>query len=325
MRLAPALAAILLAAAVLAPSATAQGVELALDHDAPAKMTAGASRMVSFTVAAHIEDVYCAAATSVPLHLTVDTSRAVDGFALDALPASVDLPLPIGAHTSASPGTSQVAFKGDLLVARYVPGGTIATVILGFTFGEPPTECVAAPGALEAAQAFELVVTIESLPKSDPAFHPEHEIHGATSFEKYLAPGERFSHTFDAPGRYPYHDHLDPARKGMIRVLSVAEGARDPTIRITSTGFDPADLAIKAGTTVTWVNQANTTRTVSSDEQHDAPGTVEPEDRAALKAADAANAANSGAGSDTETPGPAPVILLITIAALAAARRRRGA
>lgn len=58
-------------------------------------------------------------------------------------------------------------------------------------------------------------------PASDP--HPTHTNYSST--EPFFDPGlpmkvgEAWSFTFEKPGNWKYHDHLDPTKRGTIEVL----------------------------------------------------------------------------------------------------------
>lgn len=78
-----------------------------------------------------------------------------------------------------------------------------------------------------------------------------------------LGPGETFSHTFDKAGSSYYHCHPHPMMQGDITVES-SEGSAPQThvVKIVENGatqstwgFEPAELTIRAGDTIEWVNE----------------------------------------------------------------------
>lgn len=48
--------------------------------------------------------------------------------------------------------------------------------------------------------------------------HPTHEVYPEFDSQKPLPPGEQWQFTFDRPGQWRWHDHLDPKLTGEIRV-----------------------------------------------------------------------------------------------------------
>lgn len=53
-------------------------------------------------------------------------------------------------------------------------------------------------------------------PASDP--HPVHAAHPDFDPRKPIPSGADYSFTFSVSGRYPYHDHLQPQKKGIVIV-----------------------------------------------------------------------------------------------------------
>lgn len=79
-----------------------------------------------------------------------------------------------------------------------------------------------------------------------------------TSPEMYH--NETWNHTFTEPGTFEYHCHPHPWMQASIMVLEANGTAMNHTITIIEPddfedwSFDPVELTIRAGDTVTWVN-----------------------------------------------------------------------
>jgi plastocyanin len=112
------------------------------------------------------------------------------------------------------------------------------------------------------------------------------------SLDAPLAPGASATLTVDLPvGEYevicPVANH---AELGMTTTLTVVEGGGEPegedgeeeaeeiTIEIVDFAFDPAEVEIAPGTTVTWVNNDSAPHTATSDDGVFDSGTLEPGD-----------------------------------------------
>lgn len=80
-----------------------------------------------------------------------------------------------------------------------------------------------------------------------------------------LGPDEAYSHTFEGVGEGRYHCHAHASKgTGEIEVLgSDGSGPETHTIRIVDDGgdgaFDPKDITIRSGDTITWVNENDLT------------------------------------------------------------------
>jgi plastocyanin len=77
-----------------------------------------------------------------------------------------------------------------------------------------------------------------------------------------LTAGQSFSFTFNTPGEYAYHCAIHPARmRGVVKVVPAVQ----QTLTITELAFNPSELDIAPGTTVTWTNaQPNVRHTSTS-------------------------------------------------------------
>lgn len=95
-------------------------------------------------------------------------------------------------------------------------------------------------------------------------------------------PGENWTHTFTTAGAFEYHCHPHPWMIAGITVLS-SDGspAENHTVRIVEPAggdpeawaFEPSDLTIRVGDSVTWVNEGNVmhkVRQMTADHQHGA-------------------------------------------------------
>ena len=56
--------------------------------------------------------------------------------------------------------------------------------------------------------------------------HPTHEIYRDFDPKRPVLPGEAWDFTFERPGFWRYHNHLDPSQSGLV-VVSGESGARD--------------------------------------------------------------------------------------------------
>ena len=104
-----------------------------------------------------------------------------------------------------------------------------------------------------------------------------------------VAPGARWSFTFDKPGTYNYHCGVHATMTGQIVVTGkpVKEEPKDVRVEIVepdpndqnSWGYKPKDVDIEVGTTVTWVNNGAQTHTVTDDDGAFDSGDMAPGDR----------------------------------------------
>jgi plastocyanin len=94
-----------------------------------------------------------------------------------------------------------------------------------------------------------------------------------TSFTSGVVPhGGTFEHTFPRPGTFAYHDGLTGDMPGTVIVVpaagTVVKGASadglTASVDIVDLAFDPVDLAVVKGATVTWTNQGQAPHTVTS-------------------------------------------------------------
>lgn len=49
--------------------------------------------------------------------------------------------------------------------------------------------------------------------------HPTHSLYPEFDALRGIAPGETYSFTFEKPGTWPYHDHLNAAMTGTVEVI----------------------------------------------------------------------------------------------------------
>ena len=101
-----------------------------------------------------------------------------------------------------------------------------------------------------------------------------------------VAPGARWSFTFDKPGTYDYHCSIHSFMTGQIIVTGapVKEEPKEERVEIVepdpndqqSWGYKPAKLNIEVGTTVTWVNNGAQDHTVTDDDDAFDSGTMKP-------------------------------------------------
>jgi plastocyanin len=87
-----------------------------------------------------------------------------------------------------------------------------------------------------------------------------------------LSSGETFSFTFDTVGDFAYHCNVHPSMMAVVHVIAQAAppappaAATGPSVTIDNFAFDPADLTVAAGTTVTWNHaQSGVPHTTTSD------------------------------------------------------------
>lgn len=107
------------------------------------------------------------------------------------------------------------------------------------------------------------------------------------SFESpKVAPGARWSFTFNEPGTFAYHCGVHPNMRGEITVTGapVKEEPKDVRIEIIepdpndqqSWTFKPAKVKIEVGTKVTWVNNGSQEHTATDDDKAFDSGTLAP-------------------------------------------------
>ena len=104
-----------------------------------------------------------------------------------------------------------------------------------------------------------------------------------------VAPGARWSYTFDKPGTFSYHCGVHSTMTGQIIVTGkpVKEENKDVRVEIVepdpndqnSWGYKPKDVDIEVGTTVTWVNNGAQTHTVTDDDGAFDSGDMAPGDK----------------------------------------------
>jgi plastocyanin len=76
---------------------------------------------------------------------------------------------------------------------------------------------------------------------------------GSFTSEKFMPPGDQFSHTFDQPGAYPYQCDIHQHMRGLVIVTATAGGAETaPEVDVTDIGFAPSKLTVHQGDTVVW-------------------------------------------------------------------------
>jgi plastocyanin len=106
-----------------------------------------------------------------------------------------------------------------------------------------------------------------------------------------IDPGGQVTVTFDAPGTFPFACQYHPVMTGSIAVRD-ASGAMPGTpaaspvaspsagataeVAIVDFAFDPAELSVAAGTTVTWTNRDTVPHTATGDDGSFDTGTLDP-------------------------------------------------
>lgn len=103
---------------------------------------------------------------------------------------------------------------------------------------------------------------------------------------KKVAPGARWSYTFNEPGTFDYHCSIHPHMTGQIIVKGepVKEEPKTERVEIVEPdpndqntwGYAPAKLDVEVGTTVTWVNNGAQDHTVTDDDGAFDSGTLKP-------------------------------------------------
>ncbi len=76
-----------------------------------------------------------------------------------------------------------------------------------------------------------------------------------------LNPGQSFTHRFAEAGAYPYYCMIHTFMRGNVTVTGVAKTS---AVSIHNFAFNPADVTISVGTTVTWTNNDSMAHTVTS-------------------------------------------------------------
>ncbi len=76
-----------------------------------------------------------------------------------------------------------------------------------------------------------------------------------------LNPGQSFTYTFAVPGTYPYYCMIHPFMRGNVTAGGAVKTA---SVSIHNFAFQPGDIAVSLGTTVTWTNDDTVAHTVTS-------------------------------------------------------------
>ena len=109
-----------------------------------------------------------------------------------------------------------------------------------------------------------------------------HTATGANFDTGIMQPGQLVTITVDEPGSYPYSCQIHPEMSGQLEVRDV-DGAvpatpeaatpaaspaagSDTAVAIVNFAFEPAELEVTAGTTVTWTNEDQISHTATSDD-----------------------------------------------------------
>lgn len=158
-------------------------------------------------------------------------------------------------------------------------------------------------------------LTLAAIPASaqDPAFDSGN-----------LASGDSFSWTPEEPGTYGYHCAYHSSMTGTITVND-GEAGQDVEIEIDGFAFQPADVTVTTGTTITWTNLDDTGHTVTADEDagstEEDDGSTEGDDGAMDSQDDGGMMADDGTA---DSPGPGLIALIagLAVASLIVAGRR---
>jgi plastocyanin len=120
--------------------------------------------------------------------------------------------------------------------------------------------------------------------------HP-HTATGAGFDTGQIAPGQQVTVTFDHAGSFPYACAIHPAMTGTVLVRDAsgalpgtpaASPAASPAagataeVTIANFAFDPAELRVAAGTSVTWTNRDTVPHTATAGDGSFDTGTVDP-------------------------------------------------
>lgn len=160
------------------------------------------------------------------------------------------------------------------VVAVFVGLMVVSSIVIGFTV----TELTKVRGSVPVASSVSVEIrnysfapqnitipqnTTVTWRNNDSVPHTVTSLNGApVAFNSgVLNPGQSFTMKFNVTGVYPYYCSIHPFMKGNVTVGTTAKSA---SVSIHNYAFNPANLTVSVGTTVTWTNDDGFAHTVTS-------------------------------------------------------------
>ena len=142
-----------------------------------------------------------------------------------------------------------------------------------------------------------------------------------------LLKGGSWSHTFETEGTFEYHNHHDPLAMGTVTVHAAEGEAETHTVHYTraagadSGAFDPADLDVHVGDTVTWINDFEDAVMIMGSIGGHMDGAMDGHDHSEHDHTDPHDETSQQESQDA--PGPATALVLLGILGTLRVLRRK--
>ncbi|MGQ0536960.1 MAG: hypothetical protein ACT4PT_12925 [Methanobacteriota archaeon] len=153
---------------------------------------------------------------------------------------------------------------------------------------------------MNRAAAVLFVVELATVPSAQAGGGGPGHAHGGDFGSPLLSPNETWALVLDEAGTYEYRCHPHPWMEGRLVVAEDARAAANVTVRIANYTFEPAEVRIRPGAEVLFVNEDHDNHTVTQT-----------------------TAAAEDEGSAESPSGSVAAFLAVVVVALAARLRRR--